>query len=373
MAKNTKTPTLPTRKNLREAVRWVTENTNRVPCLWGPTASGKTFMINEVARESGAEVITVLTQHETPDTVAGFQANIGGSLVQMEPEWFRQAREYAADQKHVYLLFDEIGRARAETHGALLTFFRERELHGKYLDPDYVHVVAATNPAQFDPAFRTRMLFLYVPADADYLLQILEGSTFGLDVLGAAPTSLPEGSEDDVYTNTPPPAPPILDASGADVITRFDKSFWVLEEGTRHAIMTGIIPAAALDVALSATDDSRIKGLPARNPDLLGKILPELNAPDMTAAALDLMSQYEGMNSEEVTDAHYKILDSVYGGKIDRLEQFLSATKPTIAMEQLARKADADKLFDLIGDKIQNVDEKLTGIWYHNIERQIKD
>ena len=63
--------TTATRDDVKHAALWVAQHTNRVPCLWGPTASGKTYMAHEIATEVDGELITVLLSQFTPDEEIG--------------------------------------------------------------------------------------------------------------------------------------------------------------------------------------------------------------------------------------------------------------------------------------------------------------
>ena len=128
----------PTRQDVKAAMQWVSTHTNLVPTLWGPTASGKTYMVHEWAKELGGECVTVLLSQHTPDEIAGFQTEVGGELVAQMPYWWKQAEQLVEAGKPVVLLFDELGLAREEVRGAVYTFFRDRELHGHKLDADNI-------------------------------------------------------------------------------------------------------------------------------------------------------------------------------------------------------------------------------------------
>ena len=76
------------RQDLVDATLWIVDHTDIVPCFYGPTASGKTWLAKVVAEQLEAKLIVVLLQQFTPDEVCGFQVILDGVLVAQPPYLF---------------------------------------------------------------------------------------------------------------------------------------------------------------------------------------------------------------------------------------------------------------------------------------------
>jgi MoxR-like ATPase len=307
-------PDQPTRDDVFQAALWVARNTNRVPTLLGPTASGKTYGIHELAKQNNAEVVTVLLGQHTPDEVAGFQLAIDNKLVIQMPYWFRHAQDVLDSGKSVYLLFDELGLSREETRGALYTFFRDRHLHGNALTLSgnaEVLVFAATNPGVFAPPFRSRCLFLHVPADRTYLHEMISNrlgnSAFTKKIVGMAKLTL---DSDPAYSNQPPPVPETLDASAVAVLNALNGDFWKLSEAARLLVLAGIVPAQTLSQVLK--DSSLDASALARNWEELLRALRALPTDKKHSMTNNVVETLPRIEADARGEALMSILDAMY-------------------------------------------------------------
>lgn len=300
-----------TRRNIYDAALWIARNTNRVPTLIGPTASGKTYGVNLIAQEIGAEVVTVLLGQHTPDEVAGFQLALDGKLVVQMPYWFREAQAILDKGKSVILLFDELGLSREETRGALYTFFRDRHLHGHRLESNgrEVLVFSASNPAVFAPPFKSRCLFLPVPADRQYLMGMATGHA-GKRILSKAPIN---HDEDPFYSNEPPPPPVVVDASAAAVLNAIDDvstGFWRMERGAYTAVLISLLPTQTLAEFLRdrPLDTSDL----ARDYDTLTRALRAVPRDNRHAMIGDVLAAMGSLDPETRCTAITGIQDVIY-------------------------------------------------------------
>ena len=237
-----------TREEVMDIALIVARNTNLVPTLLGPTASGKTYGWAQRAKENNAEVITVLLGQHTPDEIAGFQLVINNHLEIQMPFWFRHAQEVLDSGKSVWLIFDELGLAPEETRGALYTFFRDRRLHNVGLHSNTGQealVLAATNPSTFAPPFLSRCFFVSVPSDRQYLKTIAGNSRFVNTIVDLAPIN---DESDPFYSNAEPPEPVVINAASVAALTSLTSKseFWRLPEHCRFAILRGLVPAQTL-------------------------------------------------------------------------------------------------------------------------------
>jgi hypothetical protein len=305
----TSPPEEATREQLYEAALWVARNTNRIPTLIGPTASGKTYGITELARRNNAEVVTVLLGQHTPDEIAGFQVPVNGELIVKAPFWFAHAQEVLDSGKSVYILFDELGLSREETRGALYTFFRDRHLHGKSLrtgEGAECLVFAASNPAVFAPPFKSRCLFINVPADRQYLLS-MTGNGFAKRVAQHANLTV---ETDPAYSNAPAPPPETFDASALAALNAMDASFWRMDEPVRLTILQGLVPAQTLLEVLKerGLDASAL----ARRPEELAKALRALPKDQMHGMINNVVESLPSLTVDERISALCTILMRVF-------------------------------------------------------------
>ena len=312
-------PDQPTRDDVFQAALWIARFTNRVPTFHGPTASGKTFGVHLLAEQIGADVVTVLLGQHTPDEIAGFQLALkdaqGNERLEVQmPYWFREAQDILDKGRSVILLFDELGLSREETRGALYTFFRDRHLHGHTLKPSEqaeVLVFAATNPGVFAPPFRSRCLFLHVPADRTYLYEMitnqLGNSAFTKKIVGMAPLTI---DKDPAYSNQPPPSPETIDASAVAVLNAINGDFWRLSEPSRFLVLAGIVPAQTLSQVLkeSGLDASAL----ARNWEELLKALRALPTDKKHSMTNNVVETLPRVEPEVRAEALMSILDAMY-------------------------------------------------------------
>ena len=264
----------PTREDIFNAIYWIANNTERVPCAVGPTASGKTYGMMQMAKQRNGEVITVLASQHTPDEITGFQAIVNGELVAQPPYWFNEAQKVLDSGKNVFILFDELGFARTEVIGALLTYFRDRSIHGHKLvesDNAKAYVVAASNPANFMPQFKTRCVFFHVPADRRYLVAMAK-TPFAKKVAASSPLY---NDKDSAYSNIPPAPPETADASSVEALNALNRDFWELTEEARGLILQGLVPHQQLiELLKETTIDATYL---ANAPDEYAKVLTVLS------------------------------------------------------------------------------------------------
>lgn len=286
----------PTRDEIMQAAIWFMENTNRVPCLVGPTASGKTRMAMAIAEQRDAKLVTILLQQDTPEEIAGFQAPIGDKLLALTPFWFDRAQETLDSGKNVVLFFDELGLSHELTRGAVYTFLRDREVRGKTLR--CVHndiacssclvVMAAMNPAELAPPMMSRIAMLHVPADREHMVS-LAATSLAKRIARIAPINNDKIS---ALSNEPPPAPSTYDLSAQAVVNAFDINFWNLSEGVRTAIVSAVLPPALIeevfkeDTLTTPSITSQFK-----KPELIVNVIRALPAPDAANNALQLWKE----------------------------------------------------------------------------------
>ena len=283
---------LPTRDEIETAVVWMAENTNRVPCLVGPTASGKTRMAMKIAQERDAKLITILLQQDTPEEIAGFQAPIGDRLLALTPYWFDRAQEALDAGNKVVLFFDELGLSHEATRGAIYTFLRDREVRGRHLScehgngacPKCLLVLSAMNPAELAPPMLSRIAQFHVPMDRAHMVS-LASTDLARRIARMAPISGKHPS----LSNDPPPPPTNYDLSAQAVVNSFDLKFWNLPEGSRSAIVTAILPPALINEVFR--EDSLSTPSIAqqfKRPELIIPIMHSLSPTDAATNAMEL-------------------------------------------------------------------------------------
>lgn len=297
----------PTRDDVFNAAFWVAANTNRVPTLVGPTASGKTWGVHALAERHNAEVVTVLLGQHTPDEIAGFQLNIDGQLVIQMPYWFRKAQEILDTGKNVFLLFDELGLSREEVRGALYTFFRDRHLHGQTLTSttSSAYLFAASNPAVFAPPFRSRCVFLHVPADRQYLMDMAKSPYAKKAAMGNLTLD-----KEPAYSNQPPAPPETVDASAIAALNAINADFWRMTQEARLEVLKGLVPAQTLQemLAVRETDMSAL----ARNPEELGKVLKAVPRDQRHGIINSVVDTFPNLTKEELAEALLEIIDRIF-------------------------------------------------------------
>lgn len=288
----------PTREEIQLAVLWMAEHTNRVPCLVGPTASGKTRMAMKIADERDAQLITILLQQDTPEEIAGFQAPIGDRLLALTPYWFDRAQKVLNDSGKVVLFFDELGLSHEATRGAIYTFLRDREVRGQSLH--CVHstkactgcllVLSAMNPAELAPPMLSRIAMFHVPMDREHMVS-LATTDLARRIARMAPLSGKHPS----LSNDPPPPPSTYDLSAQAVVNAFDINFWNLSEGTRSAIVTSVLPPALIEeVFREDTLSTPSVSMQFKKPELIKSVMSGLPAPDAAVNAMALWRECVG-------------------------------------------------------------------------------
>lgn len=299
----------PTRNDVFDAMFWTAHSTDRVPCAVGPTASGKTFGIHNIlAVKHNAKVLTVLASQHTPDEITGFQLNINGELKVQMPSWFTEAQRILDSGTNVFILFDELGFARNEVIGALLTFFRDRHLHNQRLDESKAraYVVAASNPAPFMPQFRSRCIFFHVPADRQHMLSIAK-TPYAKKFAATVPLY---NDKESAYSNMPPPPPEVGDLSATQVLNLLDDSFWKLTAEARGLILQGLVPPQTL--AEMQKDSSINVSVLARNYEELGKALRVLPRDQKHGLIGSVLETLPSLPMKEAADALLEIIDCIF-------------------------------------------------------------
>lgn len=340
-----------TRQDIFDAALWIARNTNRVPTLIGPTASGKTYGAQLIADTINAEVVTVLLGQHTPDEVAGFQLALDGELVIQMPYWFKEAQNILDRGKSVILLFDELGLSREETRGALYTFFRDRHLHGHRLQPQLgseVLVFSASNPAVFAPPFRSRCLFLPVPSDRTYLMDMAKGH-FARRVLRNAPIS---HDEDPFYSNEPPPPPVVVDASAAAVLNAIDDvktGFWRMNRGAYMSVLMALLPTQTLAEVLKdrALDASSL----VLDYDVMVRALRALPRDQKHAMIGNILNSMPGIETNIRASAIAGVQDVIYDDvTTEDLLIYFQTQRPDEVVKAVS-EIDADYLVDILKTK----------------------
>ena len=320
----------PTREDVFSAAFWVAANTNRVPTLIGPTASGKTWGVHALAEQHNAEVVTVLLGQHTPDEIAGFQLNIDGQLVVQMPYWFRRAQEIIDSGKNVFILFDELGLSREEVRGALYTFFRDRHLHGQQLltnDSANAFIFSASNPAVFAPPFRSRCVFLHVPADRQYLIDMAKTPYAKKASLGTLTFD-----KESAYSNTPPPPPETVDASAIAALNAINSDFWRMTTEARFLVLQGLVPAPTLADMLAI----REVDMSALSSDIkeLGNVLSTVPRDQRHGIINSVIETFPNLTAEETAEALLEIIDRIYDDlSTQDLETYFSTPRSELAVK----------------------------------------
>jgi MoxR-like ATPase len=138
-----------------------------IPCLIGPTGSGKTARVRAYADATGRRIETLLLGTMLPEDVLGLPRVIDGVTRWSQPAW--AARAVA---EPTVLFLDELDKARPDVMATVLTLIASREIHGIPLHPA-TRIVAAMQPVDPDSWLATetgRALsarFCYIPITYD--------------------------------------------------------------------------------------------------------------------------------------------------------------------------------------------------------------
>ena len=318
-----------TREHIKEATSWLLVNSAQVPCLWGPTASGKTFMARQLAGEMGAKMVTVLLHMFTPDESTGFQVPISDKLVHQVPEWFRRVEEHLAEDKEnkAMVFLDELGLAREETLGTIFTLLRERQLRERDLPRDRVYLMAATNPAVLPPTLRTRLALIHVPHDPEYLAGIASGSQWAEYVVAGSKKATE--SKEPAYSNEPPPPPEIIDAASTAAIKNLPSGFWALSLEAQVLIWRSLLPAAdAESIIRHIYKPSRgnVDKL-IEDPDVLCQVLSSLDRPRSTELALSALVASMRLPQEKMQEVWAAVIEGVSTNK-EKFDDWQHAPRP---------------------------------------------
>ena len=344
----------PTRDEIVTAVLWMAENTNRVPCLVGPTASGKTRMAMQIAEQRDAQLVTILLQQDTPEEIASFQAPIGDRLLALTPYWFDRAQKALDESKNVVLFFDELGLSHEATRGAIYTFLRDREVRGRTLRCSHSNsacskcllVLSAMNPAELAPPMLSRIAMFHVPMDRDHMITLAR-TDLARRIARIAPISGKHPS----LSNDPPPPPITYDLSAQAVVNAFDLRFWNLPEGARSAIVTAVLPPALIDeVFREDTLSTPSIDKQFAKPEL---IIPIMRALSPTDAAVNAMELWRECTKHGMKESKAVILAVTEALSVDEEKQALffdMSDEEVTSWWQARTPEEAEELIKLFED-----------------------
>ena len=307
----------PTREHVWLAAHWMMTHTNVVPTAYGPTAVGKTVGVYEVlAKMLDAKMVSVLLEHYTPDEVCGFQTIINGELKAAMPFWWDEAEACLRRNQNVIIFLDELGLAQEATHGAVLTFLRDRQIHGKVLGEGIettakAYVVAAMNPALLAPTMMTRIAMFHVPADRDYLRMIAGSHSIALDVVDNSRIAI-DNPAHSAYDNSIPPAREVVDAAAVNTLTQIDKDFYRLPTEAQDLIISALLPRDVAERTLRKLRSSfelDVKAL-IEDEDLFKEALRKMTPQKAVSTILSsvLESRHDPMLTIEVMTSVFDVL-----------------------------------------------------------------
>lgn len=154
-------------------------NPQIVPCLVGPTGIGKTAIVNQVARDLGAELVyfNMAQQNQGDNALPVPHINAGQTLVQYA---LHHKVQEILDNPHkdFIVMCDELGRGQIPVLSEWMTLLNERQIQGHKFNNN-VRFIAAMNPSstmkgyedtdyittEMDPAHLTRFHFIYMQPD----------------------------------------------------------------------------------------------------------------------------------------------------------------------------------------------------------------
>lgn len=117
-----------------------------VPILiWGSPGVGKTACIRAMAKDMGAEIVTLIGSTLDPSDVCGVPYVHNGELIMSTPAWAKKIKQCLDHGKQVWLFLDELSCAPPSVQAAFLRVVNER--HVGDLDISGCKVIAAANHA----------------------------------------------------------------------------------------------------------------------------------------------------------------------------------------------------------------------------------
>lgn len=162
--------------NLKTLLRTMIENKTPVtPMLWGRHGIGKSSVVQQLGRELGYRVLTVILSQKEAVDLAGVlytfeDPKLGMSVTASHPPaWFAQA----VKDGNLILFLDEFNMARREVMNAAFELILDRRLNNVTL-PDSVFIVCAGNPEDerydvtpLSESLRDRLMHVQVTPDTD--------------------------------------------------------------------------------------------------------------------------------------------------------------------------------------------------------------
>jgi hypothetical protein len=110
------------------------------PALIGPSGTGKTYRVRQLAERLSLPVEVRLLHSELPEEFLGVPTRDGEVLRWSYPEWV-----IALENQPGVLFLDELDKARQENIAVLLTLLWEQRVHRKYLHRN-TRIIAAMQP-----------------------------------------------------------------------------------------------------------------------------------------------------------------------------------------------------------------------------------
>jgi hypothetical protein len=140
------------------------------PCLVGPTGSGKTARVRQLAESLKLPLVSPPLTQGLPEDFSGLPRVTASGYSWHLPPWALKAMA-----EPCVVFFDEIDKASEDHQKILLPVLHELEIHGRSLHPDTVMVCAMQAPTEAwrntetGAALMARVVPLIVVSDSDYL------------------------------------------------------------------------------------------------------------------------------------------------------------------------------------------------------------
>jgi hypothetical protein len=150
------------------------------PCLVGPTGSGKTARVRQLATKLGLPLVSPPLTQGLPEDFSGLPRVTERGYTWHLPPWAVQASKEAC-----VVFFDEIDKASEDHQKILLPVLHELEIHGRPLHPGSIMVCAMQSPTEAwrntetGAALSARIVPLTVMASSDYITR-----KFNVDLSG---------------------------------------------------------------------------------------------------------------------------------------------------------------------------------------------